>query len=68
MPNHKISTVDKPHDTRFEIREVGKVQSVRKFIVIASGLPSCINGQILEFEKGMKGFVMGFKEDKVLDF
>lgn len=50
---------------RFEIREVGQVQSVRKFIVLAKGLPSCMNGQIVEFDNGMSGLVMGFTEEKV---
>lgn len=50
---------------RFEIREVGVVESVRKFIVIAKGLPSCINGQIVHFENGSRGIVMGFREDSV---
>ncbi len=48
-----------------EIREVGRVKSIRKFIVEAKGLPSCFNGQILQFEKGGMGLVMGFKEDSV---
>ena len=52
-------------ETAFEIREVGFVQSVRKFIVIAKGLPSCINGQIVEFANGVLGLVMGFTEEKV---
>lgn len=65
MLNQKIQTLDKSPGARFEVREVGKVFSVRKFIVLASGLPSCINGQIVEFEKGIKGIVMGFKEDRV---
>ena len=51
--------------TKFDIREVGQVQSVRKFIVIAKGLPSCINGQIVEFANGTQGLVMGFIEDKI---
>lgn len=51
--------------TDFEVREVGYVQSVRKFIVIAKGLPSCINGQIVEFANGILGLVMGFTEEKV---
>ncbi|MDD5129689.1 MAG: hypothetical protein PHS66_01355 [Candidatus Omnitrophica bacterium] len=57
----------KPLDsgTVFEIREVGFVQSVRKFIVVAKGMPSCINGQIVEFANGILGLVMGFTEDKV---
>lgn len=49
----------------FEIREIGKIQSVRKFIVIASGMPSCINGQMVEFANGTMGLVMGFTEQKV---
>jgi F-type H+-transporting ATPase subunit alpha len=51
--------------TTFEVRELGRVQSVRKFIVIAKGLPSCINGQLVEFASGVLGLVMGFTEDKV---
>lgn len=50
---------------RFELREVGHVQSVRKFIVMAKGLPSCMNGQLVEFANGVPGLVMGFTEDKV---
>jgi len=50
---------------RFEVRETGEVVSVRKFIVIAKGLPSCMNGQIVEFANGIQGLVMGFTEDKV---
>ncbi|MDD5194404.1 MAG: F0F1 ATP synthase subunit alpha [Candidatus Omnitrophica bacterium] len=52
-------------ETKFEVREVGFVQSVRKFIVIAKGLPFCINGQIVEFANGTLGLVMGFTEEKV---
>jgi F-type H+-transporting ATPase subunit alpha len=50
---------------RFDVREVGRVRSVRKFIVIVEGLPSCMNGQIVEFASGTLGMVMGFTEDKV---
>jgi F-type H+-transporting ATPase subunit alpha len=49
----------------FEVHEVGRVLSVRKFIVIATGMPSCMNGQIVEFAKDIKGLVMGFTEDKI---
>jgi F-type H+/Na+-transporting ATPase subunit alpha len=51
--------------TGFEVKELGHVQSVRKFIVIANGLPSCMNGQIVEFAGGIQGLVMGFTEEKV---
>jgi F-type H+-transporting ATPase subunit alpha len=49
----------------FDIKEVGYVESVRKFIVIAKGLPSCMNGQIVEFAHNIQGLVMGFTEEKV---
>ncbi|MBI5150067.1 MAG: F0F1 ATP synthase subunit alpha [Candidatus Omnitrophica bacterium] len=57
--------IDNRKAARFEIREVGFVQAVRKFIVIARGLPSCMNGQLVEFANGVAGLVMGFTEDKV---
>jgi len=49
----------------FEIREVGRVRSVKQFIVTADQLDSCINGQVVEFQRGMKGLVMGFSSDRV---
>jgi F-type H+-transporting ATPase subunit alpha len=49
----------------FEILEVGEVQSVQKAIIIADGLPSCMNNQLVEFEGGIRGLVMGFTKDKV---
>lgn len=49
----------------FDLREIGKVKSVRKFIVVAEGLPSCMNGQIVEFANNVKGLVMGFNENEV---
>lgn len=61
----QIKAKDDKTPTKFEIREVGEVLSVRKFIVIAKGLPSCMNGQILEFSNGVPGLVMGFTEEAV---
>jgi F-type H+/Na+-transporting ATPase subunit alpha len=53
-----------PTTVKFEVREVGRVTNVKQFIVLATDLPSCINGQIVEFQRGQKGFVMGFSGDK----
>lgn len=50
---------------RFDLREVGIIKSVKEFIVIATGMPSCVNGQLIEFKDGSKGMVMGFKEEDV---
>jgi len=49
----------------YDVREVGRIQSIREFLVTAIGLPSCINGQIVEFEGGHLGLVMGFKGEQV---
>ncbi len=62
MPNAPARTKNSP---RLEVREIGRVDSVKKFIVSAGNLPSAINGQVLEFEKGTKGLVMGFDEHRV---
>ncbi len=50
----------------FDVREIGRVSSVREFIVEVEGLPSCLNGQRVEFSNGDTGMVMGFNEKKVL--
>jgi F-type H+/Na+-transporting ATPase subunit alpha len=49
----------------FQIHEVGVVSSVRECIVRVKGLPSVINGQIVDFEQGGRGIVMGFGEADV---
>lgn len=49
----------------FDVRETGRISSVKRFLVTTSDLPSCINGQIVEFKGGKRGLVMGFTEDKV---
>ena len=64
MPNAQAFGGGKT-SARFELREVGQVLAVRKFIVMAKGLPSCMNGQLVEFANGVPGLVMGFTEDKV---
>ncbi len=62
MPN--VSDKQFGPGIKFEIREVGRVSSVKQFIVLVTDMPSCINGQTVEFERGVKGFVMGFMGDK----
>lgn len=50
----------------FDVREVGYVTSVREVIVRVKGLPSCMNGQRVEFARGGEGMVMGFTDREVL--
>ncbi len=59
----KSPQLNKTMPMEFDVREVGRVQSVREFLVTATGLSSCFNGQIVEFSDGTLGLVMGFKED-----
>ncbi|MCP4650259.1 MAG: F0F1 ATP synthase subunit alpha [PVC group bacterium] len=56
---------DLTQEIKFEVREVGLVKAVREFIVRAVNMPSCINGQLIEFENGLRGMVMGFTEKDV---
>ncbi|HEX9780021.1 MAG TPA: F0F1 ATP synthase subunit alpha [bacterium] len=50
---------------RFDVREIGHVRSVREFILRVKGLPSCMNGQMVEFPRGGRGMVMGYTEQDV---
>jgi len=54
------------HIPTLDISEVGRVQEVRQGIVMASGLPSCIYGQLVDFSHGIKGLILGFNPDSVL--
>jgi F-type H+-transporting ATPase subunit alpha len=64
MKNKSEKKVDTSSPS-FEVREVGIVKSVQKIIVIATGLPSCVSGQMVEFASGRKGLVIGFTEEEV---
>lgn len=48
------------------VRETGLIKEIKKSIVKIDGLSDCMVGQIVHFEDGTKGFVMGFNEREVL--
>jgi len=52
----------------FKVRltEKGTVKDIKKMILRITGLPSCLNGQIVELGGGHKAIVMGFDEKEVL--
>lgn len=50
---------------KFALHEIGIIKSVRECIVRVEGLPSSINGQIVEFKHGGRGMVFGFNEQDV---
>lgn len=64
MSSHQ-EKMNKTHAIKFDVKEVGCVKAVREFIVLAENMPSCVNGQIVEFEAGLRGIVMGFTQDEV---
>lgn len=55
----------KPVTSSFEVREIGTVKSLKEQLVRVVGLPSCRNGQMLDFANGARGMVMGFTEQEV---
>ncbi len=50
----------------FDVRETGEVMSVREYIIKVRGLPSCMNGQLVDFARGGQGIVMGYNERDVM--
>ncbi len=57
--------VNNVSSAKFQVHEVGTIKSVRECIVRVTGLPSCINGQIVEFRNGGRGMVFGFNDKEV---
>ncbi len=64
-PSPLTAGTGKGQSAQFAVHELGTITAVRESIVKVSGLPSCINGQIVDFESGGKGFVFGFNEKEV---
>lgn len=56
-PEMKIPLID--------IKDTGRIREIKKGIVTLSGLPSCINGQIVELSPDLLGIVSGFTEKAV---
>ena len=50
----------------FEIKEIGKVEEIKKGIVKISGLPNCIYGQWVDIEDKAKGVIIGFDSYQAL--
>lgn len=51
---------------KIKYQEKGTVKDIKKIIVRIDGLPSCLNGQIIDFGENNRGIVMGFSEQDVL--
>ncbi|MEK7216323.1 MAG: hypothetical protein AAB289_12070, partial [Chloroflexota bacterium] len=67
MPKTALSDPAAPAERGwFDVREVGRVRSVREFVVKVEGLPSCMNGQQVQLSTGDTGMVMGYTQEHVL--
>jgi F-type H+-transporting ATPase subunit alpha len=51
---------------KIKLSETGSIKDIKKIIVRITGLPSCLNGQLVDFGGDNKGIIMGFDEQDVL--
>ena len=51
---------------KVKIEEKGTIKDIKEIIVRITGLPTCLNGQIVDLGNDVKGIIMGFDEDDVL--
>lgn len=51
---------------KLKVAEKGRIKDIKEIIVRIDGLPTCLNGQIVDMGDGIKGIIMGFDEDDVL--
>ncbi|MCK9555391.1 F0F1 ATP synthase subunit alpha [bacterium] len=49
-----------------EIKDTGEIREIKKGIVKLSGLPFCINGQLVELGQNLRGMVIGFTDKNVV--
>ncbi len=49
-----------------KIEEKGKVRDIKEIVARVSGLPNCLNGQIVDLGRDVKGIIMGFDADDVM--
>ncbi|MDP8298206.1 MAG: F0F1 ATP synthase subunit alpha, partial [Candidatus Orphnella occulta] len=60
-----MKEADKAKIASLDIKDTGTILEIKKGIVKISGLPSCINGQLVELGSNLLGMIIGFDEDKV---
>jgi F-type H+-transporting ATPase subunit alpha len=51
---------------KIKVQEKGRIRDIKEMIVRVDGLPSCLNGQIVDLGDEVKGIIMGFDEHDVL--
>jgi F-type H+/Na+-transporting ATPase subunit alpha len=51
---------------KIKIREKGKIKDIRDIVARVEGLPTCLNGQLVEMGEGVQGIIMGFDQDSAV--
>ncbi|MBT3296785.1 MAG: F0F1 ATP synthase subunit alpha [Verrucomicrobia bacterium] len=51
---------------KIKVHEKGVIKDIKEIIVRITGLPTCLNGQIVDLGNGVNGIIMGYDEDDVL--
>lgn len=51
---------------KIKVQEKGIIKDIKEVIVRIDGLPTCLNGQLLDMGDGVKGIIMGYDENDVL--
>jgi F-type H+-transporting ATPase subunit alpha len=51
---------------KMKVEEKGRIKDIKEIIVRIEGLPTCLNGQIVNMGEGLKGIIMGYDEEEVL--
>jgi len=63
MSNLRSSTVPL---FKLKVQEKGRIRDIKEIICRIDGLPTCLNGQLVDFGDGVKGIIMGYDESDVL--
>ena len=53
---------------KIKVQEKGRIKDIKEIICRIDGLPTCLNGQIVDMGDGIRGIVMGYDEHEVLAF
>jgi F-type H+-transporting ATPase subunit alpha len=51
---------------KIKVHEKGVIKDIKEIIVRITGLPTCLNGQIVDLGNGVNGIIMGYDEEDVL--
>jgi len=51
---------------KMKVAEKGRIRDIKEIVVRIQGLPTCLNGQIVNLGNDVKGIIMGYDEEDVL--